>query len=91
MTARHDVYYALDSERTYQETRWNSQTTTSGGLHSLEEWVVYIDNYLQEAKAHLTRNEKKIGDPLALATIRKITAMGVACMEQHGAPHREGF
>lgn len=83
------VYAAIDTERNYQDSRWNSETTTSGGLHSLEEWLVYIRSYLRTAEDQLARNPKQIGDPAALETIRKITAMGVACMEQHGAPRRE--
>jgi len=88
MTDRRDVYKAIDSERDYQSRLWNDETTTSGGLHSLEEWLVYMDDYLRQAKEQLSRNAKQVADPLALATIRKITAMGVCCMEQHGAPHR---
>lgn len=91
MVSRAKVYAALDSERAYQEKRWNSNTTTTHGFHSLEEWAVYIDDYLQEMKNQLSRNAKQVGDPLALATLRKITAMGIAAMEQHGAPQREGF
>jgi hypothetical protein len=88
MTDRSEVYAAIDSEREYQDRRWNSETTTSGGLHSLEEWAIYMRSYLREAEEQLSRNSKQVGDPLALATIRKIVAMGVACMEQHGAPRR---
>ena len=88
MTPRSDVYAAIDSERQYQDGMWNSSTTTSGGLHSLEEWVVYMQSYLNQAVEQLSRNPKQIGDPLALHTIRKIATMGVACMEQHGAPRR---
>lgn len=89
MPTRVEVYMALDTERNYQESRWNDSTTTSGGRHSLEEWVLYMDNYLTQAKEQLSRNAKQVADPLALATIRKVTAMGVACMEQLGAPNRE--
>lgn len=91
LISRNDVYDAIDSERAYQDTRWNDSTTTSGGRHSLEEWVLYMENYLTEAKHQLSRNAKQVAEPLALATMRKITAMGVAAMEQHGAPRREGF
>lgn len=89
MATRDEVYNAIDTERDYQDNKWNSETTTSGGQHSLEEWLVYMDDYLREAKSQLSRNVKQIGDPLALDTVRKITAMGVCCMEQHGAPYRD--
>lgn len=91
MIDRAEVYSAIDSERAYQDTRWNSATTTSEGLHSIEEWLIYMENYLDQAKEQVSRNAKQVGDALAMQTLRKITAMGVACMEQNGAPRREGF
>jgi hypothetical protein len=90
-TPRADVYAALDSERAYQDTRWNESTTTSEGKHSLEEWIVYMEDYSAEAKHLLSRMSTQEAYPKALEIIRKVTAMGVACMEQHGAPRREGF
>lgn len=88
-TTREEVYDAIDGERFYQEKKWNSATTTSGGYHSPAEWLVYMQDYLTEAFHQASR----YGDPesrgLVLNTIRKITAMGVACMEQNGAPRRE--
>lgn len=82
---RKDVYAALDGEREYQ----NENTTSSAGRHSVGEFVVFMDNYLHEAKAQLSRMAEPAATEAALHTIRKITAMGVACMEQNGAPMRE--
>lgn len=85
------VYDAIDSERAYQDSLWNSDTTTSEGEHSLEEWYVYIEDYVNEAKHILTREARQTADPKALAIMRKVGGMAVAAMEQHGAPRREGF
>jgi len=86
---RKEVYAALDGERDYQEEKWNENTTASAGRHSVGEFVVFMDNYLHEAKAQLSRMAEPAATEAALNTIRKITAMGVACMEQNGAPQRE--
>lgn len=86
--ARHAVYAAIDDERAYQDTIWNDHTTTSGGLHSFEEWITYMEDYLAEAKHILSRKCKQDADQTAAHIMRKVTAMGVACMEQHGAPWR---
>lgn len=91
MATRAEVYSSIDSERAYQDSRWNAETTTSEGKHSIEEWVIYMENYLNEAKQQLSRNVQQVGNVLAANTLRKVTAMGVACLEQHGAPKREGF
>ena len=88
-TERSEVYAAIDSERDYQDTRWNSETTTSDGLHDLAEWFVYIEDYVNEAKHLLSRQAKQYADAEALDIMRKVAAMAVCAMEQNGAPHRK--
>lgn len=90
-TPRRDVYAALDSERDYQDSRWNASTTTSEGRHSFSEWIAYMEDYLDEAKHILARFARQVGEPQVAQIIRKVTAMGVAAMEEHGAPQRDGF
>lgn len=86
-----EVCKALKSERQYQETRWNCITTSTCGKHSVTEFLVFMRDYAEEALHHLSRNSEPQASEFALNSIRKIAAMGVACMEQHGAPLREGF
>lgn len=85
---RSEVYAAINSERAYQSAKWTPETTTSDGQHSLEEWLVYMEDYINEAKHILSRESKQVADIKATEIMRKITAMGVAAMEQHGAPRR---
>jgi len=85
---RQEVYKLIDGERDYQDSLWNSETTTSDGIHSFEEWLVYIEDYTAEAKHILSRNPKQEADPEAAAILRKVAAMAVCAMEQHGAPPR---
>lgn len=77
---------AIDTERDYQDWRWNASTTVTEGRHSVGEFLVFMDDYVREAKAQLSA-----GDDLALHTIRKVAGLGVACMEQHGAPEPDIF
>jgi hypothetical protein len=84
---RAEVYAALDSERAYQDARWNNDA--SPHKKSVEAWLVYMQDYLTEAFRQISREDDAVAKPKALATIRKITAMGVAAMENIGAPHRE--
>jgi len=79
---REDVYKLIDGEREYQDSRWNAETTASGGLHAPEEWIVYMEDYLNEAKHILSRENVQTAYPKAMEIIRKVTAMGVAAMEQ---------
>lgn len=86
-----EVFKAIESERDYQESRWNPNTTTSSGVHSIEEYIMYMEDYLAEAKHLLSRNARQDSDGPCLDIMRKVTAMGVVCMEQNGAPQRKGF
>jgi len=88
---RQDVYAAIDSERAYQKDRWNEHTTTSKGFHSFSEWIAYMEDYLAEAKHLLARTAKQDAYVQVSHIVRKVTAMGVAAMEEHGAPRREGY
>jgi hypothetical protein len=85
---RQEVYNAIDSEREYQNSRWNENTTTSLNKHSLEEWFMYMEDYLNEAKHVLSRTARQEADPIALNIMRKVVTLGVAAMEEHGAPKR---
>lgn len=86
---REEVYRIIDGERDYQDARWGN--TLSGdrpgdGSRSVDEFVLYVAGYLQDA----VRIASHVGDQAAkLAAPRKVVALGVACFEQHGCPPRE--
>lgn len=83
VATREEVYKAIDSERDYQDSKWNAST-----YHSLYEWLVYLQDYLTEGIHQASRLPDKQRFPLVLDTVRKIGAMCVSAMEQHGAPYR---
>lgn len=89
MATREEVYEAVDGERTYQ-TKWD--TAESQGLHEPAAFILFMEEYLSEArKLESTRENGNNGRFLeegSLDFVRKVTALGVACMEQHGAPRR---
>lgn len=85
---RAEVYAAIDGERDYQDSVWNKNTTTTGGQHSVTEWILFMEDYLMQARQQVTRNAEPMANLVALETMRKITAMGVACMEQNGVSPR---
>lgn len=82
-STREEILTALDGEKAYQRSRWPDAPHT----RSIDEWVLYIGVYAQDAAQQTTK-----GDEVAvLHTIRKIAALCHNAMEQHGAPRREGF
>lgn len=86
---RKEVYEIIDSERDYQDSRWNESTTSSAGKHSPEEWIIYMENYLLEAKHILSRENVQTAYPKAMNIIRKVAAMAVCSMEQLGTERRK--
>ncbi len=79
---REDVYKLIDGERNYQNSRWNEQTTISKNIHSPEEWFMYIEDYVNEAKHILSREVRQEADPKSMAIMRKVAAMAVCAMEE---------
>lgn len=83
--SREQVFDAINSERDYQEQKWG------GYFHEAESWCLFIEHYAHLARVKAATTD--FSDPEALraylADIRKLTTLGVACMEQHGAPLRE--
>lgn len=86
---RAEVYAALDSERRYQDARWNRDTTSTGGTHeNLADWLLYQRQYLTKAEDLIGTLPEPEATKRALHMQRKVTALGVAAMEQLGAPLR---
>ncbi len=93
---RADVYKAIDGERDYQE-KW--EKAESKGIHETGAFILFMEYYLQEARRLESTlenggNGRRIDDGCpgpegSLDFVRKVTALGVACMEQNGAPERE--
>lgn len=88
MNTREQVYKIIDGEREYQNSRWNENTTSSKGIHSPEEWFMYIEDYVNEAKHILSRENVQSAYPKAMAIMRKVASMAVCAMEQIDTPSR---
>lgn len=82
------VYQAIDSERDYQDRKWNENTCPSKGLHSVQEWLTYIRDYNEEALHIGSRESDATALPKQLEIMRKIAGMAVCAMEQNGVTFR---
>lgn len=86
---RKEVYNAIDTERTYQDAKWGhtlSGNRSGNGDRSVDEFALYIEGYARDLAnfcSHFANDNQK------LEVVRKIAGLGVACMEQHGAPVRQ--
>ena len=82
MATRADVYNAINGERNYQDAKWGGPEQDK--LRSVGDFLIYMSQYIVRAKRTYTEGNEKA----ALEEIRKVTALGVVCMEVHGAPER---
>jgi hypothetical protein len=80
---RTDVYKLIDGERDYQNEKWNENTTITKNIHTPEEWIMYMQDYLLEATHLLSREAAQIARPKAMEIIRKVAGLAVAAMEDN--------
>lgn len=87
---REDVYELINGERDYQEMMgkkygWGEGEGASN--HSIGDFVLMLECYTRKAVDAWCHAQD--GNEEALATIRKIAGIAVACMEKHGSTPRE--
>lgn len=89
MPTRSEVGDAVDSERDYQDAQMgNSKRHEGQPPMTPGEFILCMEKCLADARDVWYRPD---GGKMCLDNIRKVTALGVQCMEMHGAPQREGF
>lgn len=88
-----EVMDSIQSEWDYQDKMWGQNLSGRRplpqcyppGFRTVDEWVLYIRQYAEQAAALATKTD----DPeQVMHVIRKITTMGFRAMRQHGAPKR---
>jgi hypothetical protein len=80
---RDDVYTLIDGERDHQDAKWGE---IEDHPHEVGSWILILEKLVQDARLAWVG---KTGDKGALAEVRQIAAVAVACMEEHGAPRRQ--
>lgn len=83
---RTDVYKLIDGERDYQDKVQGNKYDLKA--HPVAAEILMMQQYANDAANAWTHNK---GDDIALAMIRKVAALGIRCMEHHGAPAREAI
>jgi len=73
-----EVLSAVHDERVFQNRKWG---TVAEHPHEVGGYLTLMRKLLADAEAAWST---KRGDSGALDEIRKVVAVGIACMEQHG-------
>ena len=80
---RKDVFIAIEHERDCQDKKWGNLDEHT---HEVGSYLTIMRQLLNDAeRAYMSQR----GDIGALDELRKVVAVGVACMEQHGVPARK--
>jgi hypothetical protein len=85
---RAEAFKAIDSERDYQQSLIRRAGRYEEETKPLEAYVLYMDSYLTDVKTALSKVWGPESIAQALNALRKVTTLGVAAMETHGAPLR---
>ena len=81
---RENVYKLIDGERDYQDLDVHNVGHDDSKC-SVADWIVFMEKHLSLAKEQVYVLDKK----RALEEVRKITALGVACMEYNETKPRK--
>lgn len=92
---REMAYWLLDGERDYQDERWGETLSggrapvgrgEEGGDRTVDEFVLYVAGYANDLVQYASHFGSSDGK---LDIMRKVGALCVAAIEQHGAPERK--
>lgn len=86
---RQDIYAELNMEREYQDYLWGGHNHDK--FHEPESWITYMEHYLDLAKKALSTKHVDDAYPIAMDNMRKVVALGIACMENYGCPTRVAY
>ena len=78
-------YESIQTEREYQDAKWGHHSQHG---HEVGAWLLLMHVHLTKAQAAWASANNDRG---ALEELRKVLALGVACGEQNGLPHRSAY
>lgn len=85
MTARYDIFAAIDRERQYQQAKRPASHTNG---HELPSWIAIMRAELNEAEEAWVRGDGAPANDDSLRELLQVLATGVAALEQHGIAER---
>ena len=80
--SQHQALEAVIGERRYQDAKWG---TIEDRPKQVGSWMTLMRKLLRDAEDNWATSDNDQG---ALAELRKVVAVGLACFEQHGVPER---
>ncbi|MEI7718397.1 MAG: hypothetical protein WCI72_00900 [archaeon] len=87
MPERKEVYDAIEGELSYQKALVKQQDFNT--VKTVGEYLACLGVYLRKAEDAWNDESDHGENRPSLQQMRKIAALAVSCMEQHGAPTRD--
>lgn len=86
---RQEAYQVIDTERDYQEKLWDNFNKE---INNPSSFILWMEEYLAKARTLASSKDERVGtegNKEIMDMLRKVTALGVACIEINGAPKRK--
>jgi len=80
---RTDVFGLISGERDHQNALGH-HSDGRDSVTAVAAWVVYMETHIAKAKGYIYGGDER----KALAEVRKVAALAVACMEHNSTPPR---
>jgi hypothetical protein len=88
MATRKEVYDAIDTERDYQDKGLGNAETDRPGILPVGEGILLLEEYANKARVAWSGPHPS-GREEALRIIRKVAAIAVRTLEDHGVEKRK--
>ena len=83
---REEVFQIVSQEIDYGRKLWEGSDTQDN--HSPEEWIMYMEHYLNDCKKIASTRPAPEYIEEVTDQMRKVVAIGMKCLIQHGCPAR---
>lgn len=87
--SRQEAFDIVNGERDYQEKKWPGICLAPSEVVRLIRAALMEADSLFDIAKDTTRGDALRVNPSDLETFRKVAAICVRCMEEHGCPHRQ--
>jgi len=85
---KQEAYQVIDTERDYQEKLWNNLNKE---INNPSSFILWVEEYLSKARTLASTKDERVGtegNKEIMDVLRKVTALGVACIEINRALKR---
>ena len=85
-----EIITSIKTERDYQDKVWgDSGIGSKDESRQISSYILWMEHYLLEARTLASTSDEINNKEPIMDLIRKVSALGVACGQEHGMPKRK--